>query len=703
MPFQGLQLPQSPKIDSNFDFYTPLAQIGAGLSEQNRLKTEADDAYQQILRMPGLPGQAPAAQAPQEGYLTQLGRKLGLIDPAAAPAAVAQTRSAAVPRLDNQTDLAANRGPNVQSWYAFATRPADQGGLGLTHDQAIGKLANLQAESGSNISTTATGDNGTAYGAAQWRLDRLRNLVKFATDRGLNYKDTATQQAFMRHEYLGSPQDGPGGGSERSAYDALTATRTPQDAATAVNKYYERSADAPGRREAGATRLASSFAPQPATNAALPPEVAGGRSVAPAVPMPVARPAQADQSAAFTATPRVPPQLTPLPPAAQPQIVEPGVTPADQFNALDAQANAPTDVSARSVTPPAPPAASDPQAQVVNALTSPQSVQETGISREQIAALYRNPLTRPLGQALLQKALDPGTYTFQQVGDKLVRTNSRTGRSEVVMSDTKPIIVGEHALVADPKSPSGYRDIAPPSQKPIAVKEDERMIVADPNAPGGYRDITPGGGTGGKIKREIDQRTQEALAKGYPKETADYYGLNGKLPKEDLSATEMKAVTDAQKQVLSGQDVLDNIARLRELSPKAWSGWGATKRASIANALLPNNFVPQGAIDTKELSNLALQNVAGQAKAVFGSRLAVAEVKLLNEIETSPEMSDPERQAIYTRIERIIQRHTKAANDEAEGIRNKTYFKPGGGKGGEVVPLSAASTSRPSLGSIFGQ
>jgi hypothetical protein len=139
-------------------------------------------------------------------------------------------------------------GDNVKSWYDFARKPLDAGGLGLTHEQAAGKVANLQAESGQGIKPWGvTGDNGTAFGAAQWRGDRFTNLQKFAADRGLDYRSTPAQQAFMRYEYLGP---------ERKAYDALTQARTPQAAATAVNRYYERSADNTGGRESNAERLA---------------------------------------------------------------------------------------------------------------------------------------------------------------------------------------------------------------------------------------------------------------------------------------------------------------------------------------------------------------------------------------------------------------------------------------------------------------
>ena len=142
-------------------------------------------------------------------------------------------------------------GTNVQSWYDFAIKPADQGGLGLSQAQAAGAVGNLQAESGANIpSWGPTGDQGTAHGAAQWRDDRFEGLQKYAADHGLDYRSTEAQQGFMRSEYLGS---------ERPAYDRLLSATTPQEAAGVVNRYYERSADNSGTREANARRIALRF------------------------------------------------------------------------------------------------------------------------------------------------------------------------------------------------------------------------------------------------------------------------------------------------------------------------------------------------------------------------------------------------------------------------------------------------------------
>jgi hypothetical protein len=318
--------------------------------------------------------------------------------------------------------------------------------------------------------------------------------------------------------------------------------------------------------------------------------------------------------------------------AAMPQTGAPQAAP-DQAAAAPPQTIPPSPIAPSQVT------AAPVVDRIANNLTSGAPAESAGISRDQLAELYRNPVTRPIATAFLQKQFEPGKWKYEKLEDgRLVAANESTGVT---------------------------KDVTPPSASGEPPK--------------------------GKDQRERDARFADAKARGFDDTTANYVAINGKLPKEDLSPTEMKAVTDAQKQVISGQDVLDNIARLRELSPTAWSGWGATKRASMVNALLPNDWVPQGAVDTKEMSNVALQNVASQAKAVFGARLAVAEVKLLNEIETTPEMSDPERQAVYTRLEKMMKRHVDAANAEAEGIRNRTYFKPGSAPPGPATQQPSAA------------
>ena len=136
---------------------------------------------------------------------------------------------------------------NVASWYSFAQRPFEQGGLGLAPHQAAGVVGNLLQESGGGIpSWGPTGDNGTAWGSAQWRNERLNGLRQFAQANGMDFKSTEAQQAWMRHELTTS---------HAHAYDALRSAQSPEDAANAFNKLYEISADTSGRRAANARAL----------------------------------------------------------------------------------------------------------------------------------------------------------------------------------------------------------------------------------------------------------------------------------------------------------------------------------------------------------------------------------------------------------------------------------------------------------------
>ena len=61
-------------------------------------------------------------------------------------------------------------------------------GYGYESHQIAGVIGNLVQESGLRP-TGAVGDNGTAHGVAQWRLDRLDGLREFAAHRGSDWTD----------------------------------------------------------------------------------------------------------------------------------------------------------------------------------------------------------------------------------------------------------------------------------------------------------------------------------------------------------------------------------------------------------------------------------------------------------------------------------------------------------------------------------
>jgi len=95
---------------------------------------------------------------------------------------------------------------------------------GYQPHQAAGIVGNLLAESGLNP-TVKPGDNGTAFGVAQWRGDRFAGLQKFAASQGRDWRDLEAQLGFIDYELKNN---------ERAAGNRLRAARNAQEANDAM-------------------------------------------------------------------------------------------------------------------------------------------------------------------------------------------------------------------------------------------------------------------------------------------------------------------------------------------------------------------------------------------------------------------------------------------------------------------------------------
>lgn len=99
---------------------------------------------------------------------------------------------------------------------------------GYTREQALGLVANFERES--NINPTAEGDNGQAYGIAQWHPDRQAQFKKlFGHD--IRQSTLEEQLEFAAWELSHT---------ESRAGEALKSSRTAGQAARAVSMLYER-------------------------------------------------------------------------------------------------------------------------------------------------------------------------------------------------------------------------------------------------------------------------------------------------------------------------------------------------------------------------------------------------------------------------------------------------------------------------------
>lgn len=121
---------------------------------------------------------------------------------------------------------------------------------GWTREQAAGIAANLKHESG--FDANAVGDNGKAFGLAQWHPDRQEQFKRWS---GKDIKGSSMdeQLGFLNYELRE--------GNEKRAGTKLMGAKTAADAASIMTRDYERPADVAGQsalRAATATRLAGS-------------------------------------------------------------------------------------------------------------------------------------------------------------------------------------------------------------------------------------------------------------------------------------------------------------------------------------------------------------------------------------------------------------------------------------------------------------
>lgn len=100
---------------------------------------------------------------------------------------------------------------------------------GYSLSQASGIAGNIYVESG--YKTGALGDNGTSYGLVQWHNTRWEKLIKFCEENGLDSASVEGQLIYLDWELKTH---------EKNARIELMKTTTPQDAAYAFAKYFER-------------------------------------------------------------------------------------------------------------------------------------------------------------------------------------------------------------------------------------------------------------------------------------------------------------------------------------------------------------------------------------------------------------------------------------------------------------------------------
>lgn len=131
---------------------------------------------------------------------------------------------------------------------------------GMDPHIADGFVMNFKDESAFNAS--AVGDNGNAFGLAQWNGPRMRALYAYADEKGVSAADPDLQMDFLMHEL---------GGSHSTEWGKIQGAKTAGEAGVLIVNHFEKPAEkhraARAAAYSGATPSYVGGAPEPETTA----------------------------------------------------------------------------------------------------------------------------------------------------------------------------------------------------------------------------------------------------------------------------------------------------------------------------------------------------------------------------------------------------------------------------------------------------
>lgn len=200
---------------------------------------------------------------------------------------------------------------------------------------------------------------------------------------------------------------------------------------------------------------------------------------------------------------------------------------------------------------------------------------------------------------------------------------------------------------------------------------------------------------------ETDGRKAAAAAAGLKPGDAGYQGfiLTGKMPREDagpLSATDKKAILEADEGILAAETAIRALTDAKALSPRANSGLFAGARAAAGN-ILPDWAVhdsvssPESSQATAELENVVTSQALAQLKSIFGAAPTEGERKILMEIQGSIGQPDNVRQKIYDRGIAMAEKRLGFNRQRAQELRGGSYYR-NPGQAPEGAPQSGPQT-----------
>lgn len=288
---------------------------------------------------------------------------------------------------------------------------------------------------------------------------------------------------------------------------------------------------------------------------------------------------------------------------------------------------------------------------------------------------------------MISQDTDPNRAAAQW--DRLIKSDPRWGQALSQSGvDPRDFKAGSQLIIAEAR---GYQD-------PLDAQAKQAQI-------GLVKAQTNLANANAANKESPDQafRVREAQARRLGLQPSDpayrSYILTGKMPREDqqpLSASDKKAVLEAEDTVLATQNVITLLSEAEKLNSKANTGFGASARASVGN-MLPDLMVPdfvsspESSRATANYENIVLGQALQQLKSTFGAAPTEGERKILIDLQGSVSQPPEVRADILRRARVLAEKRMQDNSSRAEAIRGQTYFKPGGAATGQPQAAPRAS------------
>ncbi len=194
----------------------------------------------------------------------------------------------------------------------------------------------------------------------------------------------------------------------------------------------------------------------------------------------------------------------------------------------------------------------------------------------------------------------------------------------------------------------------------------------------------------------VEARRRNIMSSGLdPASTqAKVYMATGKMPREDqqpLTATDKKAILEADEAVMNAEGVLRNLNEALTLSKKAYTGPTAGVRGYVGSL-----FGGEAGEATENLSNVVTSNALQSLKAIFGGNPTEGERKILLDIQGSANKAQHVRDEIYNRAMMLAEKRLEFYRQRAAEMRGGNYFKdPKAATAPPAEPQAPASNALP--------